>query len=130
MAVCPDNSKECLLRAILADNSTQALFQRLLDADSRFNWDPLNFAFTAAIGMLALLFACVTVFQGLLAAGPGRLKASRAAIGDFSDRSISKFNRIELGLRTTAYVPYLSRERLSEVLRGEHGYSNTDYLAS
>lgn len=66
MTTCPDDSTECLLRAIL-------------DAQSGYNWDPLNFAFTAAIGFLALVLAVVIVFQGLLSAGTGRIKASKEA---------------------------------------------------
>jgi hypothetical protein len=40
----------------------------------------------------------------LLAAGPGRLKASRSAIGTWSALSKSRFDWVELGLRTTAQV--------------------------
>lgn len=109
MSICPDNSTECLLRALLDDNSTRALLQELLDATSRFNWDPLNFAITALIGVLALIVACLTIFQGLLAAGPGRIKASRVAIGPFADLSKSHFDFTELGLRTQASVPSINR---------------------
>ena len=58
MTICPDNLTECLLRA-------------LLDAGNSFDLNPLNFAFSAAAGTLALLIACIAMFQGLLAAGPG-----------------------------------------------------------
>jgi hypothetical protein len=92
--ICPDNSTECLLRA-------------LLDQGDSFNWNPLNFAFTAATGILALIIACIAVFQGLLAAGPGRLKASRSAIGPWTKLTKSRFDWVELGLRTTAQVPFL-----------------------
>ena len=97
---CPtDNSNDaiaCLLREI--SSHTQP----------NWNWDPLNFAITAAIGLLALIIACITVFQGLLAAGPGRLKASNLAIGPFSIHSRSRFDRTELALRTTARVPLIT----------------------
>ncbi|KEF51186.1 uncharacterized protein A1O9_12800 [Exophiala aquamarina CBS 119918] len=109
MPICPDNSTECLLRALLEDNSTRALLQELLEATSKFNWDPLNFAITAAIGVLALIVACLTIFQGLLAAGPGRIKASKVAIGPFADLSKSRFDFTELGLRTKASVPSINR---------------------
>jgi len=109
MSICPDNSTECLLRALLEDNSTRALLQELINTTSRFNWDPLNFAITAAIGVLALIVACLTVFQGLLAAGPGRIKASRVAIGPFAQLSKSRFDFTELGLRTKASVPSINR---------------------
>jgi hypothetical protein len=82
--LCPDNSIHCLLRALLNDNSTIVLLEQVLKAQQKFNWDPLNFAFTAAIGVLALIVACITVFQSLLAAGPGRRKASRTSIGAFA----------------------------------------------
>jgi len=109
MPLCPDNSTECLLRALLEDNSTRVLLQEILDGSNKFNWDPLNFAVTAAIGILALIIACLTIFQGLLAAGPGRLKASRVAIGPFAELSKSRFDFTELGLRTKACVPSLNR---------------------
>lgn len=97
---CPnDNSNEaiaCLLR-LISSNTTP-----------NWNWDPLNFAVTAAIGILALIIAGITVFQGLLAAGPGRLKASNLAIGPFSIHSRSRFDRTEVALRTTARVPLIT----------------------
>lgn len=97
---CPDdNSTEavlCLLR-LIRDNT-----------QPDWNWDPLNFAVTAAIGILALIIAAITVGQGLLAAGPGRLKASYQAIGPFSIHSRSRFDRTELALRTTARVPLIT----------------------
>lgn len=71
-------------------------------------WNILNFSVTAAIGVLALIIAAITVFQGLLAAGPGRLKASNLAIGVFSIYSRSRFDRTELALRTTARVPLIT----------------------
>lgn len=40
-----------------------------------------TFAFTAALSILAFIIAIVTLIEGLLAAGPGRLKASRSAVG-------------------------------------------------
>ncbi|KIX04728.1 uncharacterized protein Z518_05598 [Rhinocladiella mackenziei CBS 650.93] len=122
MSICPDNSTECLLRALLNDNSTQALLREILDSTNRFNWDPLNFAFTAAIGALALLIACVTVFQGLLAAGPGRIKASKVAIGPFAERSQSRFDFTELGLRTLAFVPSING--MNQIHRIERDFRN------
>lgn len=97
---CPNDSSNeaiaCLLRQV-SSNTTPS-----------WNWDPLNFAVTAAIGILALIVACITVFQGLLAAGPGRLKASNLAIGPFSIHSRSRFDRTEVALRTTARVPLIT----------------------
>ena len=101
--ICPDNSTQCLLRALVESNKT-------------FNWNPLNFAFTAATGILALIIACIAVFQGLLAAGPGRLKASRSAIGPWTTFKKSRFDWVELGLRTTAQVPFLRLEDMDNAL--------------
>lgn len=97
---CPEGSEnrtDCLLQAILNASST-----------SDYNWDPLTFAFTAAIGLLALVVAMVTVFQGLLSAGPGRVKASRHAIGNFAVKSKSRFDLFEMAIRTKAMVPFFS----------------------
>ncbi|KIW52480.1 hypothetical protein PV05_08114 [Exophiala xenobiotica] len=111
MSICPDNSTECLLRALVTEvNASRALLEELLEATSKFNWDPLNFAFTAAIGALALLIACITVFQGLLTAGPGRIKASKLAIGPYAKRSKSRFDFTELSLRTVVFVPSIGSE--------------------
>ncbi|KAH9221572.1 hypothetical protein DL95DRAFT_381879 [Leptodontidium sp. 2 PMI_412] len=54
---CPENSTECLLRA-------------LITAQDQYNWDPLTFGFTVAIGILAFIVATLMVFQDILAAGP------------------------------------------------------------
>lgn len=62
---------------------------------------------TCAIGVLALIIAIVTVFQGVLAQGPGRLKASRAAIGPWARRTVTKLSLGEFRFRRTAYVPFL-----------------------
>ena len=67
----------------------------------------MSVGITAAIGVLALVIAILTVFQGILAQGPGRLKSSRAAIGPWAARTITKLNLGEFRFRSTAYVPYL-----------------------
>ncbi|KIW13255.1 hypothetical protein PV08_08442 [Exophiala spinifera] len=109
MSICPDNSTECLLRALVSEvNASRALLEDILDSTSHFNWDPLNFAFTAAIGALALIIACITVFQSLLAAGPGRIKASKLAIGPYAASAKSRFDYTELSLRTVVYVPSIN----------------------
>ena len=61
-----------------------------------------------AIGILALIVAMMTVFQGALTAGPGRLKASSRAIGPvYYLKTRTEFSWIELRFRTTAWVPYI-----------------------
>lgn len=92
MSICPDNSTECLLRS-------------LLDAQPAFNWDPITFAFTAAIGIVAVAVAVTAVFQGVLAAGPGRLKASEGAIGPWSSLNKIHFDWRDFRYRTVAQVP-------------------------
>jgi hypothetical protein len=99
-ANCPANSTDCLLRAIL-------------DANSGYNWNPLNFAFTAALSILGFIVATVTLIQGLLAAGPGRLKASRSAVGyAYSQKAHTHFDRTELRFRTLTRVPILDIYKL------------------
>lgn len=50
----------------------------------------------------------MTIFQGALTAGPGRLKASSRAIGPvYYSRTRTEFSWIELRFRTTAWVPYI-----------------------
>ena len=61
-----------------------------------------------AIGVLALIVAATTVFQGALSAGPGRLKASSLAIGPiYSLKTTTEFSWTELRFRTTARIPYI-----------------------
>jgi len=117
MATCPPDSLDCLLRAIL---TAQRCFLRacfLLRAfesqwsnneHSGYNWNPLTFGATVAIGVLAVAVAMTTVFQGALSAGPGRLKASQHAIGPVHyKKSRTIFSWIELRFRTVACVPYI-----------------------
>ncbi|CZS96806.1 hypothetical protein WAI453_010167 [Rhynchosporium graminicola] len=74
---------------------------------SGFSWDPLSFAFTAVIGVLAVIVPGITVFQGLLSAGPSRLKASKAAIGVPAGKTNTQFHRDEFQYRTTPMVPFI-----------------------
>ena len=60
------------------------------------------------IGILAVIVAATTVFQEALSAGPGRLKASRRAIGPiYCAKAKTEFSWTELRFRTTARVPYI-----------------------
>ncbi|RYP42602.1 hypothetical protein DL767_000126 [Monosporascus sp. MG133] len=80
-STCPENenSTDCLLRALLKVLDKQANAE-----NGAFDWDPITFGFTVPIGIIAALFALVTVFQAVLAAGPGRRKSNRNAIGEWS----------------------------------------------
>ncbi|KAF3922473.1 hypothetical protein AA313_de0208023 [Arthrobotrys entomopaga] len=100
--LCPNNTNECLLRHIL----DLEIARDVAKANST-DWDPINVGLTAVIGFLALIIAVVAVFQSLLAAGPGRLKASQTAIGRYSRFSRSRFSWLEMRLRSTAYTPMI-----------------------
>ena len=84
----------------------------MLDANNGYNWNPASVGVTATIGVLALIFAMLTVFQAALAAGPGRLKAGREAIGIWAKYTVTKMHWTEFRFRTTAYVPLLRRWEL------------------
>lgn len=63
-----------------------------------------------AIGFLALLIAITTVFQATLGASPGRLKASKRAIGPFYSKiAKTRFSPTELRFRTIAWVPFIDQ---------------------
>ncbi len=113
MAICPDNSTQCLLRAIL-------------EANSGYNWNPITFAVTAAIGVLALIIAVLTVFQGALAAGPGRLKASKTALGPYAAFTKSHFSWTELRVRTVAKVPFMELRPLLAPPHPEYPWENQE----
>lgn len=102
--ICPgDNATECLLRAIY-------------DADSGYNWDPATFAFTAVFTILSIIVAVVALFQTLIAAGPGRLKASERAIGPSQHRRRTKtrYSWEEFRFRTIVDVPVLDTVSILE----------------
>ncbi|KAJ9652158.1 hypothetical protein H2198_008580 [Neophaeococcomyces mojaviensis] len=102
MAVdCPDNSTECLLRALIETTASQTS-----------PWEPRSFGFTVAIGVAAFLISFVAIFQGLFAAGPGRIKASASAIGVFSKLSKGRLSWIEFAWRSTAYTPLITYDDL------------------
>ena len=70
----------------------------------------------------------MTVFQGALTAGPGRLKASGRAIGPvYYLKTRTEFSWIELRFRTTAWVPYIDGIRWFELL-GDETESRTRLL--
>ena len=63
----------------------------------------------------------MTIFQGALAAGPGRLKASSRAIGPiYYTKASTEFSWIEFRFRTTAWVPYIERLEWFDHLSPQH----------
>lgn len=110
---CPDNSTECLLRAIL-------------DADSGYNWDPVNFGFTAAFTTIAFIVSVIALFQNFIAAGPGRLKASERAIGSkqHDQRTDVQFSWKEFRFRTIVNVPVID---INKVLKFTKNIKSIDH---
>ena len=105
---CPNNSTECLLRAIISNT------------DQGYNWNPLNFAFTAALSILAFVIAVIGLLQALVSAGPGRLKASLGALGPvYSDKAKTRFDRTELRFRTVADVPVINIDKILDFYEDE-----------
>ncbi|KAH7310859.1 hypothetical protein B0I35DRAFT_439810 [Stachybotrys elegans] len=110
---CPEdgNSTDCLLRLVL----------RRLEANSEengnFNWDPITFAFTVPISIFAATFALITIYQAILAAGPGRRKSNRRAIGSWADETRREWNWHDLNRLTIATTPVLRSEQLLDVLK-------------
>ena len=75
--------------------------------NDEYNWDPLTFAFTVAIGIVAIFFALLTIFQTLVAAGPERLKSGRYAIGPWSRLSRRRLSLYEFRVRTETITPII-----------------------
>lgn len=106
---CPEdeNATACLLRAVLLN---------LQESSSTYDWDPVNFAFTLLIGILALMFTLLSIFQSILADGPGRRKTSRNAIGPWSSKTSRVWDFHELRRLSFAETPVIALEPLSEEL--------------
>jgi hypothetical protein len=97
-------------------NETNCLLGELVDQGDGFDWNPLNFAFTAALSSLALLVAFLALLQGLLAAGPGRLKASKSAVGPiYGCTARTRFDWTELRFRTVVQVPVID---IAQIIAG------------
>jgi hypothetical protein len=95
-------------------NNTDCLLRALVDANSGYDWNPLNFAFTAALSVLGFVVALFALFQALLAAGPGRLKASSSAVGEnYAKKAHTRFDLVELRFRTVAKVPLIDVSELT-----------------
>ena len=125
---CPEdqNSTDCLLRELL---------KAIEDKDEEFNWDPLNFAFTVPIGLVAALFAALTIFQAILSAGSGRRRCSKIAIGRWSKLTTRRWSWHDLIFLSTAKTPLLRSDSILKLLNdkrdaqprpGDPEYVSTD----
>ncbi|KAL6914892.1 hypothetical protein FSST1_012652 [Fusarium sambucinum] len=100
------NATECLLRV------TASILEQLKEDSSEFNWDPASFVVTLVIGIIAAAFAFFAIIQGFLAAGPGRHKCSKYAIGTWASISKRRFDWSELRYRSVAHTPIISIQDL------------------
>ena len=109
---CPEdeNSTDCLLRVLL---------KTIKDKDEEFNWDPLNFAFTVPIGLVAALFAALTIFQAILSAGSGRRRCNKIAIGRWSKLTTRRWSWHDLTFLSTAKTPLLRSNSILKVLKDD-----------
>jgi hypothetical protein len=111
---CPEdeNSTDCLPRALLQFHADEAHAQ-----DSKFNWDPITFAFTVPIGLLAAVFALITICQAVLASGPGRRKSSSRTIGNkWASKTTKEWNWHDFNVVSIARTPVMRSRRIQEVL--------------
>lgn len=72
------NTTECILKYLQIISASQK------SQSNEYNWDPVSVGVTAAIGVIALLIAILTIGQAILSAANGRHKASQYAIGRWS----------------------------------------------
>lgn len=106
---CPEdsNSTDCLLRTLL-----EFLKKQQEVDDNEIDWDPINFAFTLLIGLLAIFFALATILQAIFAAGKGRRRTNHLAIGQWSQKTTRKWNWSEMNFQFTASTPILREDSL------------------
>jgi hypothetical protein len=110
---CPENenSTDCLLRVLLGVIDTQFNAE-----DSKFDWDPITFAFTVPIGILALFFTIFLFFQAALASGPGRRKSNGRTIGKWASKTRREWNWQDLNVVSIARTPVLRTKNLGDIL--------------
>lgn len=109
---CNDlNATECLLLV------TASILEQLKEDSSAFNWDPASFVVTLVIGIIAAAFAFFAIIQGFLAAGPGRHKCSKYAIGTWATLSKRKFDWSELRYRSIAQTPVIRIQNLLDKMK-------------
>ncbi|KAK2729067.1 hypothetical protein CKAH01_10506 [Colletotrichum kahawae] len=119
-ANCPEdtNSTDCLLRSLLS------LLNDERTADhAEINWDPISFWVTFFIGVIATMFALVTILQAVVAAGKGRRKTNSRAIGEWHKRTKNEWMWSEMSFRSTAWTPILSRDLLDQRIEQERALS-------
>jgi hypothetical protein len=109
---CPEdsNATACLLRVLLNVVETQFNVD-----NSSYDWNPITFAFTAPVGILAVLIAFFPVYQAVLASGPGRRKSNRRAIGFWADKTRMEWSWQTLNFQSKAYTPLLRTKRILEI---------------
>ena len=123
---CPEdeNSTDCLLRELL---------KVINDKDNEFNWDPLTFGFLVPIGLVAALFAALTIFQAILSAGSGRRRCNKIAIGRWSKLTTRRWSWHDLIYLSTARTPLLRSESILRTLnvnKDAQASPGKKYLAS
>lgn len=109
---CPENSNstDCLLRSLLQ------LLKDYREADNAAtDWDPISFAFTLLIGLVALLFALAAVMQAIFAAGNGRRRTNHLAIGKWNVETKRQWDWSEMNFRYTVTTPILHEEFLQSL---------------
>lgn len=112
------NSTDCLLRSLI-----KLIEDHNNSEDAEYNWDPLTFAFTAPIGVLATALTLIAVFQAFLTASTGRRKADRRAIGSWSKLTRKKWSWRDLNTLSYATTPVLRSVALAEILEMEQKQS-------
>ncbi|KAM5367249.1 hypothetical protein ACJZ2D_010082 [Fusarium nematophilum] len=105
------NSTDCLLRVLIA-----FLEESQSREDAEYNWDAITFAFTVAISLCAVTFALVTIFQSILAAGPGRRRSDHRAIGRWSAKTEWKWSLWDFSFIHVARTPVLRLSKIEDLL--------------
>ncbi|KAI1085748.1 hypothetical protein F5B20DRAFT_16339 [Whalleya microplaca] len=121
-SVCPEdgNSTDCLLRSLFS-----LLDDKIKTDDATTDWDPITFAFTVPVGLFgifAAIFALITIYQAVLAAGPGRRKCIAQAIGPWSKLNSRKWSWTELRWYYEARTPVLDQHMVVGILNGLGDY--------
>lgn len=110
---CPENSNstDCLLRSLL-----EFLTEYREAENAAVDWDPINFAFTLLIGIIAVLFALATIIQAIFTAGKGRRRTSHLAIGRWSAETKRKWDWSEMNFQFTVTTPVLHEKAFQSML--------------